>query len=84
MALHAVVSGDVEDAVTYGLADEAKAFADRGLVVKLVPRDLERAVVHRRPAASSKEPFEHEDVGLPVRRSLELSRDRGAGQVELT
>ncbi|WP_157875011.1 hypothetical protein [Streptomyces resistomycificus] len=29
------------------LADEAKAFADRGLVVKLVHRDLERAVVHR-------------------------------------
>jgi UPF0042 nucleotide-binding protein len=47
MALHAVVSGDVEEAATYGLADEAKSFADRGLVVKLVHRDLERAVVHR-------------------------------------
>jgi hypothetical protein len=47
MALHAVAAGDVEEAAAYGLADEAKAFAGRGLVVKLVHRDIARAVVHR-------------------------------------
>ena len=47
MALHAVLSGDVEEAAVYGLADAAQAFADRGLVVHLVHRDLDRPVVQR-------------------------------------
>lgn len=46
-ALQAVVSGDVERAAVYGLADSAKAFTGRGLVVELVHRDLDKAVVDR-------------------------------------
>ncbi|MFE4335592.1 hypothetical protein ACFRQM_41230 [Streptomyces sp. NPDC056831] len=40
MALHAVVSCDVEKAAEYGLQDSAEAFVGRGLVVDLVHRDL--------------------------------------------
>ncbi|WP_405681808.1 hypothetical protein [Streptomyces sp. NBC_00057] len=47
MALRAVVAGDVEQAATYGLADAAKEFADRDLVVDLVHRDLDKDVVAR-------------------------------------
>lgn len=47
MALHAVVSGDVERAAEYGLQDSAQAFVDRGLVVDLVHRDLNKPVVDR-------------------------------------
>nr|WP_257004506.1 hypothetical protein [Streptomyces sp. SA15] len=47
MALHAVVAGDVEEAAAYGLADAAKAFVDRGLVVQLAHRDIDRDFVHR-------------------------------------
>ncbi|MFD5236081.1 RapZ C-terminal domain-containing protein [Streptomyces tendae] len=47
MALRAVVAGDVEQAAAYGLADAAKPFADRDLVVDLVHRDLDKDVVDR-------------------------------------
>jgi hypothetical protein len=47
MALRAVVTGDVEQAAAYGLAEAAKAFTDRHLVVELVHRDLDKAVVER-------------------------------------
>ncbi|MFI5987128.1 hypothetical protein ACIBEA_40465 [Streptomyces sp. NPDC051555] len=47
MALRAVVSGDVEQAAAYGLADSAKTFTERRLVVELVHRDLDKAVVDR-------------------------------------
>ncbi|KAB7833577.1 P-loop ATPase [Streptomyces mobaraensis] len=47
MALRAVVAGDVEQAAAYGLADSAKTFADRDLVVELVHRDLDKDVVER-------------------------------------
>ncbi|MFE7808515.1 hypothetical protein ACFU51_28360 [Streptomyces sp. NPDC057430] len=47
MALRSVVSGDIEQAAMYGLADSAKAFTGRGLAVNLVHRDLERDVVER-------------------------------------
>jgi hypothetical protein len=47
MALRAVVAGDVEEAAAYGLADAAKQFTDRDLVVDLVHRDLAKAVVDR-------------------------------------
>lgn len=47
MALRAVVAGDVEQAAAYGLADAAKQFADRDLVVELVHRDLDKDVVDR-------------------------------------
>ncbi|MFG3517604.1 hypothetical protein [Streptomyces bobili] len=50
MALHAIVSSDVEEAAAYGLADVTKAFVDRGLVVNLVHRDIHRNVVQRCPA----------------------------------
>ncbi|MEV7238551.1 hypothetical protein AB0N06_32825 [Streptomyces sp. NPDC051020] len=40
MALRAVVAGDVEQAAAYGLADVAKQFADRDLVVDLVHRGM--------------------------------------------
>ncbi|MFF3351002.1 hypothetical protein [Streptomyces sp. NPDC002779] len=42
MALHAVVAGDIEEAATYGLAGAAQAFVDRGLVVQLAHRDIDR------------------------------------------
>ena len=42
-----MLSGDVEQAATYGLADVAQAFVEQGLVVKLVHRDVGRAVVER-------------------------------------
>ncbi|MGW1043696.1 RapZ C-terminal domain-containing protein [Streptomyces sp. NPDC002547] len=47
LALRAVVSGDVESAAAYGLADAAKPFAERRLAVDLVHRDLDKAVVAR-------------------------------------
>ncbi|MER5379582.1 hypothetical protein ABT040_04775 [Streptomyces sp. NPDC002688] len=47
MALRAVVAGDVEQVTVYGLADAAKEFADRDLVVDLVHRDLDKGVVDR-------------------------------------
>lgn len=47
MVLRAVVSGDVEEAAAYGLADAARQFAGRDLVVDLVHRDLAKDVVDR-------------------------------------
>ncbi|MFJ2110749.1 hypothetical protein ACIOEX_02280 [Streptomyces sp. NPDC087850] len=47
MALRAVVAGDVEEAAAYGLADAAKQFTGRNLVVDLVHRDLDKDVVDR-------------------------------------
>ncbi|MFI7352131.1 hypothetical protein ACIBSR_38495 [Streptomyces sp. NPDC049936] len=47
LALRAVVSGDVESAAAYGLADAAKPFAERRLAVDLVHRDLDKDVVDR-------------------------------------
>ncbi|MEU0032057.1 P-loop ATPase [Streptomyces sp. NPDC006335] len=47
MALRAVVAGDVEQAAAYGLADAAKKFVGRDLVVDLVHRDLDKDVVDR-------------------------------------
>lgn len=47
MALRAVVSGDVEEATTYGLAVAAQAFTDRHLTVELIHRDLDKPVVER-------------------------------------
>ncbi|MCQ4045779.1 RapZ C-terminal domain-containing protein, partial [Streptantibioticus rubrisoli] len=47
MALCAVLTGDVEQAATYGLADAAKEFTDRRLSVDLVHRDLDKDVVDR-------------------------------------
>ncbi|AEY94378.1 putative P-loop ATPase protein (plasmid) [Streptomyces hygroscopicus subsp. jinggangensis 5008] len=47
MALRAVIAGDVEEAAAYGLADAAKQFTDRDLVVHLVHRDLDKDVVDR-------------------------------------
>ncbi|MCG0065997.1 P-loop ATPase [Streptomyces tricolor] len=47
MALRAVVAGDVAEAAAYGLAEAAKPFADRDLVVDLVHRDLDKDVVDR-------------------------------------
>ncbi|MFJ2561293.1 MULTISPECIES: P-loop ATPase [unclassified Streptomyces] len=47
MALRAVVSGDVEEAAAYGLADAAEQFTGRDLVVDLVHRDLDKDVVDR-------------------------------------
>ncbi|MET9959404.1 hypothetical protein ABZ128_10025 [Streptomyces sp. NPDC006326] len=44
-----MVSGDVEQAAAYGLADSAKPFAGRGLVVDLVHRDLDKDVVDADP-----------------------------------
>ncbi|MET9325059.1 hypothetical protein ABZX75_33730 [Streptomyces sp. NPDC003038] len=38
---------DIEQAAAYGLADAAKEFTDRGLVVDLVGRDLDKDVVDR-------------------------------------
>ncbi|MFR0367558.1 RapZ C-terminal domain-containing protein [Streptomyces sp. MCC20] len=46
-ALHAVVAGDLTEAAVYGLVDAAKAFVDRGLVVHLAHRDIDRDIVHR-------------------------------------
>lgn len=47
MALRAMVAGNIEEAAAYGLADAAKQFADRHLVVHLVHRDLDKDVVDR-------------------------------------
>ncbi|WP_435246427.1 RapZ C-terminal domain-containing protein [Streptomyces sp. NRRL F-5630] len=47
LALHAVVSGDIESATAYGLADAAEAFTGRALTVDLVHRDLDKDVVTR-------------------------------------
>lgn len=47
IALRAVVAGDVEQAAAYGLADTAKPFAIRDLVVDLVHRHLDKDVVER-------------------------------------
>ncbi|MEV5348919.1 RapZ C-terminal domain-containing protein [Streptomyces achromogenes] len=47
MALRAVTAGDIEEAAAYGLADAAKEFADRDLVVHLVHRDLDKDVIDR-------------------------------------
>lgn len=42
MALRAVIAGDVQEAAAYGLADTARQFTDRDMVVHLVHRDLDR------------------------------------------
>ncbi|MFC4468730.1 hypothetical protein ACFPH6_30070 [Streptomyces xiangluensis] len=57
MSLHAVVSGDVEQAAAYGLVDVTKVFVDRGLLVKLVQRDI--GVSRDRPRVSDRH-------GLPI------------------
>ncbi len=47
IALHAVFSGDLATARSLGLEDLAMKFADCGLTVDLVHRDLAKAVVER-------------------------------------
>ncbi|MGW3091590.1 RapZ C-terminal domain-containing protein [Streptomyces sp. NPDC001108] len=47
MALAAVVSGDIDQARSYGLAPAAQAFTRRHLTVDLIHRDLDRPVVDR-------------------------------------
>ncbi|MEU9879057.1 hypothetical protein [Streptomyces phaeochromogenes] len=42
-----MLSGDVEQAATYGFADTAQVFVEQGLGVKLLHRDVGRAVVER-------------------------------------
>lgn len=47
LALYTVLTGDVDTAADLGIEDLAKRYADRGLDVNLVHRDITEDVVER-------------------------------------